>query len=74
MTKERMIRLTFEKEDYPLRYGGPYFIKFTDTEPAPPKDWKPVCWGIFPYCNDPNAPIPHAIVFDTCRNCPFRKS
>ena len=37
MTEERMIRLSFEREHYPISYGGPYRIRWEDTEPAPPK-------------------------------------
>lgn len=68
---ERMIRLKFEREHYPVSYGGPYHIRWEDTEPAPPKDWRPACYnyselvegcGQIPFTDKPE-----------CRECPYRK-
>lgn len=40
MSDERIIRLKFKREHYPITYGGPQKVKWENTEPAPPVDWK----------------------------------
>lgn len=64
MTEERMIRLKFEREHYPISYGGPYHIRWEDTEPAPPKDWRPACFRSRQH-EEQDEP--------ECEQCPYRK-
>jgi hypothetical protein len=78
MTTERMIRVNFEDNRKIAELGTgdlmPIWIRIEDTEPAPPEDWKPVC-----YCEKCN--IIKDVFIDErtveighpCIDCTFRK-
>jgi hypothetical protein len=60
----------------------PQETKFEDLEPAPPKDWRPICFWAFKgegnFCdvirNDVRvAPYDAPATQATCQQCPYRK-
>lgn len=80
MTEERMLRITKDFLDIiegNEEFNGTttielfYEVDFESLEPAPPKDWRPICFFGTDKCIFPSSV--KSRFDDSCNHCPFRK-
>ena len=66
MTEQRIIRIEFGSKNEIQFIGS---VWYEDTEPAPPKGWRPICYDS--QYNKLNGCDPATPVVKTCQQCPF---
>jgi hypothetical protein len=74
MIEERMIRVTWQTY-YQLTHDDDSEIVIKDwnnLEPAPPKDFKPHCYGTVPWCEEVKE-LRNKEYYNKCEECPYRK-
>lgn len=71
MTEERMICEKSHREINHPEHGEITEIWWCPVEPAPPKDWKPICFFGSEKCIFPTQI--ESRFDESCKHCPFKK-